>query len=181
MTSVRIAPAALLALALCLLNCECFSIPHLFWPKKDLAATTLTAPAVRGTILIASRESAFKQAVVERVADSLAADSFQVDIVGLDTTRDIDSATFVSYQAVVLLNTCMSWAMDRRVNALLKRLPDHSRFVILTTSAAACWMPAERRRDFDAVCAASEDAKVQPVVDEIVELVRRKTNGNALP
>lgn len=170
-------PSTLMAATLCLVNCECFSVPHVFWPKHDVAATQAGENQAAGTVLIAARKSVFKEAVVKGVVDSLVADSLRVDIVGLDSTRNMDSTTLVSYDAIVLLNTCMSWNMDRRVNGLLKRLPDHAPFVILTTSGDSCWMPSERRRDFDAVCSASEDVKIQPVVDEIVGKVREKLRG----
>jgi hypothetical protein len=41
---------------------SCFSVPHLFWPQKDIQPQELHLPSLGQKVLIASRSSEFKDA-----------------------------------------------------------------------------------------------------------------------
>jgi hypothetical protein len=165
-------PLVFLVTAWCTVFTGCFSIPHLFWPQKDISPSKRTSKSAQHSVLIASRKSDFKEAVVERISSSISSGSYAVHIIGCE---QLDTVNAAAYDAIVLINTCMSWAMDRNVNAFLRRTADHGRIIVLTTSADGKWAPRGRRRTFDAVTAASEMETADTVAQGIVEKIMART------
>jgi len=153
----------------------CVSIPHLVMPQRDIKAREINAPTNRPRVLIASRSSDYKKALVKRIAEELGDDSAYVKVRGLKRLAKQEQAD--SFDVVVLINTCMAWDMDRNVKKFLRRNPGHDKLIVLTTSAGADWLP--RKRDFDALSGASEMERIEKVVDEIVGKVREKTGDGA--
>jgi len=142
----------------------CFSIPHLIWPQQDIAAFELHHPSLPGKVLVASRNSPFKGALVQRICDALDDDSVYVKGIGIPQLRREKPE---SYSAVVLINSCMSWSMDRHVKRFLKNHTNHSNIIVLTTSATGEWLPRKKKRTFDALCSASEQTALGPLADGI--------------
>lgn len=164
----------LTAAALALVIAGCVSLPHMLSPKRDMAAREYGNPQMKRKVLIGARRSEFKQAVVERVADSLAADSVYVKIVGL---RHLKEAEGEPWNAVVLLNSTMSWCMDYRVRAYLRRHRSNENVIVLTTSATGRWEPRRRKGNHDAVSAASEPDRVGALAADILARVRARLRG----
>ncbi len=150
----------------------CFSIPHLIGRHPDIRSPRVGNNPPSAAVLIASRDSEFKRAVVERVAAALEEDGVGVNVRGVKHLSKEESAE--DYAAVVLLNRCMSWSMDYGVRRFIRHNPRHERIIVLTTSAPGDWTPPKRRGDFDAISAASEMSRVEGVAGEILARVRAR-------
>jgi hypothetical protein len=159
------------AAALALVIAGCVSLPHMLSPKRDMAGREYGNPQMPGKVLIGARRSEFKEAVIGRVADSLAADSVYVRVVGL---RDLKEVEGQQWSAVVLVNSAMSWCMDYRVRAYLRRRRSNENVIVLTTSATGRWEPRKRRGGYDAVSAASEPDRVDAIAADLLARVRAR-------
>ncbi len=147
---------------------NCVSIPHIVLPLKDISSSELNDPAHDKKVLIASRSSNFKQAIIDKIKENYQDQPVYVKFIGLD---DIKKEKAEQYQAIVMINTCMSWDMDRKVHGYLNRYQDHNHIIVLTTSGDGGWMPKMKGRNFDAVSAASKPANVDEVANKIIEKI----------
>jgi hypothetical protein len=146
----------------------CFSIPHLIVPQKDIEAFELNEASLESKVLIASRTSEFKEGVLEKIREEYAGRPVYIQGLGL-TQLTQEKAS--DYSAVVLLNKCMSWDMDRNVKKFLKRNPGSANVVVFTTSATGEWAPKKRGRSFDAISAASETSALDKAAEEIISKI----------
>jgi hypothetical protein len=146
-----------------------FSIPHLFWPQRDIQPAMLNDSTAEHRVLVASRSSPFKDSIVAMLKTRFASRSVFVRFVGL---KELDRQDAAGYDAVVLINTCMSWDPDRRVLRFLHRNRDaHGRIIVLTTSGSGHWEPRKRGRVFDAVTAASAPEYLERTIEALVTKV----------
>jgi len=145
----------------------CFSVPHLIWPKEDVLTRQVTPEATQ-EILIASRESEFKEKIITTIVENYQGQNVNIKIIGLS---DVIAENPADYRAVLLINTCMSWDMDRKVNSFLKKYPDRDNIIVLTTSGSGEWLPKKKKRRFDAISSASEMTDVDQVAKEITEKI----------
>lgn len=152
-------------LLLALFQFACSSMPRLIWRENDVLPVK---PESAATILIASRQSAFKAAVIGNVAEYYKTRDFAVKVVGLEA---LESENPADYQAVVLINTCMAWKMDPAVESFLKRHPAAGNIIILTTSGDGDWLPKNRNGQYDAISAASEMADVEKTAAKIIQKI----------
>ncbi|HDP67089.1 MAG TPA: hypothetical protein ENN20_01160 [Candidatus Marinimicrobia bacterium] len=152
-------------LLLALFQFACSSMPRLIWRENDVLPVR---PESAATILIASRQSAFKAAVIETVAVNYQTTNIAVKIVGLEA---LESENPADYQAVVLINTCMAWKMDPAVEFFLKQYPAAGNIIILTTSGDGDWLPKNRNGQYDAISAASEMADVEKTAAKIIQKI----------
>lgn len=166
MKYLRVLAFAALAAGLAQTGCV---VPRLIWPQDDILGSELNAPASEKRVLVASRSSEFKDAVVERLRQGLRDDAAYVKFVGLDDLEQEDGA---KYDAVVLINTCIAWGFDPKVDGFLKRQKQQEHIVVLTTSGNGTWTPKAEGRAFDAVATASEKADIDKVADRILEKVQ---------
>jgi hypothetical protein len=143
--------------------------PRYFWPQDDVTSYETGDPSWEKSVLIASRSSDFKQAVLKRAVNSFIDEPVFMKIIGVDQLKKEHAE---DYSAVVLINTCIAWGMDRRVNKFLNRLEDQSNIIVLTTSGDGEWVPKMKDRNFDAVSAASEEANIDETAEKIVSKVR---------
>lgn len=146
-----------------------FSIPQLFWPQKDMDSSSVNQPALANKILIASRESAYKRALVEKIKEALKGDSVYVKCIGLTKLKYEDAS---AYRAIVLLNTCMAWDWDRSIHAFLKGKTDAANVIVLTTSGSGKWLPKKNTAHVDAIAGASRKSDPGPVAADIVKTIR---------
>jgi hypothetical protein len=163
---------SLIVLIFGLFQMHCVSVPHLIWPQKDIQQNQLNAPVLEKKVLVASRSSEFKDAIVSKIAATFKDQSVFVKFIGLDLLKEEDGD---QYDAVVVINTCMSWSLDRPVNAFLDRYQKQAHIIVLTTSGSGEWMPKMKGRQFAAISAASKMVTVDAVADNIINRV------NALP
>jgi hypothetical protein len=155
--------------AVLLLSAGC-SVPHRIVSKEDVTARAWNDPASDKAVLIASRSSEFKDRIVEAVEQGVRRDDVYVKVIGVEELENEDGGT---YTAVVLINTCMAWAMDPKIKAFLDRQENTDRVIVLTTSGNGEWTPKKKEMEFDVVTSASEDYDPEAVADGIVNRVNR--------
>ena len=150
---------------------SCVSVPHMILPQKDIQPGELNEPGLDKKILVASRYSDFKQTIVEKIKTAFQDESVYIKFIGLG---QIEEENADQYNAVVMINTCMSWDMDRNVHGFLKRYKDHSNMIILTTSGDGNWLPKMKGRNFDAISSASKKANADEVANEIITKINSR-------
>lgn len=126
--------------------------PRAFWPQKDMAASQTAPSADAPTVLIASRSSDFKNALVERLGATLTSRGIGLKIIGVEALETIDAH---DYDAVVVINTCLAWGLDRDVQGFLDRQSRYDHILVVTTSGKGDWLPARTNQDVDAISSAS--------------------------
>jgi len=154
----------LVIICLCITQSGCFSVPHLFWPQKDIKTVELNKNSSQ-KVLIASRSSEFKDALVDKIKESFKDKPIYIKFIGLEGLKKEKDE---KYNAVVMLNTCLSWDMDRNVKSFLKRHKDQSNMIVLTTSGDGNWKPKMKDQSFDAISAASKKENIDQVADIII-------------
>jgi len=150
----------------------CYSVPHLIWPQEDVVTREVKPNEVR-SILIAARRSEFKEMIINAIKINYQDDSVHIKIIGLD---NLGLENPDHYQVIVLINTCMSWDMDRNVNSFLKKYSNQDNIIILTTSGDGNWLPKKKNRQFDAVSSASIIADVDKISQEIITKIDHLLN-----
>jgi hypothetical protein len=141
------------------------AVPRMIWPQKDIAPAEINSSSLAKRVLVASLSSEFKDAVVARIRGELEGEAIYIRIVGLDRLDEEDAT---SYDAVILINTCIAWGMAREVDSFLERPTDYRHVIILTTSGDGAWLPDKKDREFDAIATASEKADVEAVAGRII-------------
>jgi len=151
------------------------SIPHRVLPQKDIQPSELNEPTLDKKVLVASRYSEFKEAVIEKLKEAFKDQPVYIKFIGLDELEKEDAN---QYNAVVMLNKCMAWQMDRNVIGFLKRYEDHSNMIVLTTSGDSDWLPKMEGRNFDAISSASEKVNVDEVANQIIDKINVLIEGS---
>ena len=123
-------------------------IPRTLWPQKDVVEQSSS----NARILIASRSSEFKDAVVNKTALLLQNDSIPVRIVGLNS---LDTIKVDGYKAILLVNTCVAWDLDRNINTFLEKVGTTNNIIIFTTAGDSLWSPPKDNHAYDAITSAS--------------------------
>jgi len=144
------------------------SVPHRVLPQKNMPASELNEPTLDKKVLVASRYSEFKEAIIEKLKEVFKDQPVYIKFVGLGELEKEDAK---QYYAVVMINKCMAWQMDRNVIGFLKRYEDQGNMIVLTTSGAGNWLPKMEGRNFDAISSASKKAKVDEVAGQIIDKV----------
>ncbi len=147
------------------------TVPSAIWIQKDISDTLYGSKAAPVQICIASRAGEFKEAVVQHLSDSLSDDFTAVTVTGIKALKSISPA---SYQVVVIINTCMAWQIDNRVQKFYEKNSDYKNVVMITTSADSekCGKGRYIPEYVDAVSSASAEENVSDVVAETLALVR---------
>jgi hypothetical protein len=150
-----------------------FSVPHLFWPQKDIDSSYVNVKATGAKVLIVSRASDYKRALVEKIKGALQTDSTYVKCTGLTKLKNEDAS---QYAVIVIMNTCMSWDWDRNIRAFLKGKPDARNVIVLTTSGNGTWKPRKNPANVDAVASASLNSGVDATATTIISKIRALLN-----
>ena len=148
-------------------------VPRLIWPQSDIKASELNTSAGEKNVLVASRTSAFKDAVVARIGDAFRDEPVHVKFIGLD---DLDKEDAAKYDALVLIDTCIAWGLDRKVDAFLGRNKAAHNIIVLTTSGDGKWVPKKDGRNFDAIATASQQASVDKIAGSIIDKIKTLLN-----
>jgi hypothetical protein len=146
-------------------------VPHLFWVQRDIQEQEIKTTACKYTVLIASRKSDYKEAIVQKIVAALISDSICIRITGLKKLKKENEG---DYHAVVLINTCMGWGIDIPVKKFLRRSKDPSAVIVYTTAAGDHWKPAMRRQKFDAVTSTSKKDKTDLITKSIVDKIMKR-------
>jgi hypothetical protein len=157
----------LVTVIFCNIPAYSFSLPQLLWPQRDIDSFSVNRPTLAKKVLIVSRDSDFKRALVDKIKDVFKGESVYVKCTGLTKLKNEDASAF---GAIVIINTCMAWDWDRNVHAFLKAKQDAKNVIVLTTSGSGKWMPKKIPPGVDAIASASE--KIDVVAADIVGRIR---------
>lgn len=146
------------------------TVPHYIWPQKDLGVVEINKAATDRRILIASRDSEFKRAVVNEITAAYANQPVSVKIIGIERLEEENPER---YSAIVVLNTCMGWTVDVEVDRFLENHGTMDSIIVLTTSAGGDVMPENENWAIDAISSASVLDRVQPLSDQMIEKIDR--------
>jgi len=119
-------------------------------------------PRAATRVLIASEASDFKQAVIEQVVTGFAKDDLFFKITGLQNLAD---ETASGYTAVIMINSCVAWQLNPRVNAFIKKTDRLEKIILLTTAGDQDWQPGVE--GIDAITAASIPADIERTAEKI--------------
>ena len=154
-----------------------FSPPQLFWPQKDIEPFSVNDSVLEKKVLLASRTSDYKQALIEKIKAAFSEDSVYIKCIGMKKLK-MENAS--SYNAIILLNTCLGWDWDRKVRAFLRGKKEASNIIVITTSATGDWKPRKRenRAGVDAIATASATDGMEKLAAEIIQKVRMLLERN---
>ena len=145
------------------------AVPQWFWPQKDIAVAGDREKPESAAVLIASRSSEYKKLLVAELHKQLESEGVPLMIVGVADLKNLDAR---HYEVVVVINTCLAWGLDRDVHSFLNRQSTTENIILLTTSGDGSWLPTKRRRDFDALSAASVLANVNADAEKLMVRIK---------
>lgn len=149
------------------LPCAC-TLPQYIWPQKDIGFQEINQPSLEKSLLVASRNSEFKSAVVQRIEDAYQGQDVYVRIIGIEDLKYEDAN---EYSVVVLINTAMGWEIDRKVQHFIDRHGDLDTMIVLTTSGGGDVVPDTEKYRIDAVSSASVLDETEDIADDIISKI----------
>lgn len=143
------------------------TVPSAIWVQKDLSHKTFGDSLSNKKVLIVSREGEFKEKIAENIKDSLISNGVFVQIDGIKLLKDINPD---KYSAIVIINTCMSWQIDNKVQNFFKKKKNYKKVVLLTTSGdpVSCGKGRHVPDYVDAISSASVGENVNEKANEIL-------------
>jgi hypothetical protein len=144
------------------------TFPQYIWPQKDISSQEINQSNLEKKVLIASRQSEFKTAIIQRIKDSYKEQSVYIKIIGIE---DLLNENPNNYSATVIINTAMGWKIDRKVEPFLVKYGKLNSIIVLTTSNGGDIKPSLEGRNIDAISTASIKDKAIPVADKIISTV----------
>jgi hypothetical protein len=147
--------------------------PHYIWKQNDMRPHEINPPSLEQKLLIASRDSEFKQALVDRIGGAFTDRPVYIKIVGIEALADEDAH---AYSAVVIVNTAMGWTVDVPVEHFLKKYGGLNTIIVLTTADGGDVLPDMENRNIDAMSSASVMNQAGPLADTIIAKVKRLIN-----
>lgn len=118
-------------------------------------------------LLIAKRESEFKNAVAEKVKREIEKANVTVELIGINLLK---KKSIDDFDVVIIINEVRAWHLNRHTKSFLRKLNDTQREkVIMVSTAATDWKT--KRKGIDAVTVASEMSNVNSVAKDIVKKV----------
>lgn len=149
--------------------------PHYIWKQTDMARSEINPPTMEQKLLIASRDSEFKQALVHRITEAFADRDFFIRIVGIEALADENAQ---AYGAVVILNTAMGWTVDIPVERFLEKYGQMDTIIVLTTADGGDVFPDLENRNVDAMSSASVMDQAGTLADTIIAKIDRLMDYN---
>ncbi len=149
--------------------CGC-SAPHYIWPQKDMSVYEINRATDEKRVLIASRDSDFKRALVEEIVSAYESKPVYVKIIGIEALENEDAN---GYSAVLLINTCMGWTVDVEVSRFLDHHGAVESIIVVTTSAGGDVPPENENWAIDAISSASALDRVHPLANELIGKIDR--------
>ena len=126
--------------------------PHYIWRQKDIGFNEINQPSLGQKLLVASRDSEFKQALVNKIIAKYQTRPVYIKIIGIEELATEDAN---AYSAVVIINTAMGWTVDVPVEKFLKKYGEMNSIIVLTTSDGGDVLPDMENRNIDAISSAS--------------------------
>lgn len=159
--------ACLSGLLLLLNGC---AVPRTLWPQEDLPSSELTGKPGAPTVLLASRNSEFKRALVRELSQALASVGVSQRTIGVG---DLNQISLDPYNAVVVISPCIAWGLERDVQVFLERQQKNSKIILVATSGDGGWLPDNRVHDVDAISSASVLTTVEAVARDVMIQISR--------
>jgi len=124
--------------------------------------------ASRKRVLIAMRQSRFKDAVAKGVLRGLEEDKCYVKVIDL---KKASGQTPAEYGAVVILNACRAMNMERHARSFLGSVPDgeKDKIIVLTTTRTG-WEAKDQK--VDAISSASKMEDASSLAETLVGKIR---------
>jgi hypothetical protein len=121
--------------------------------------------------LIATTNTDFKDAVIEKVSKTLAINDIYVKVIDLKTVDQEESEKF---DAIMLVSTLRYGYIDGNVSAFLgeSNIEEKSKIIVLTTSGDPDWKA--ENMEVDAISSASRSNNISPIANQVVEKIRLK-------
>ena len=139
------------------------AVPALFGCAPKMVKTIEHGdPGADTRVLIASEASDFKQAVIEQVVARFQNEGLFFKITDLQNLADERTN---AYAAVIIINSCVAWQLNPKVNAFIKTADSLEKVILLTTAGDQDWQPGVE--GVDAITAASMPADVETIADKI--------------
>lgn len=147
------------------------TVPSAFNGHKDIDDTTFGNTSAATKVLVLSKESDFKEKLAHTIADSLGSDSVGVIVGGVRKLKKINPN---DYKAIVIINTCLSWQIDNKVQSFFRKHTGYFQIVLITTSAdpKGCGRGKHVPDYVDAISSASEKEDFAPTVQQALKQVR---------
>jgi len=149
--------------------CSC-TLPQYIWPQKDIGFHEINPPDLDKRVLIASRDSEFKRAVIDRILIEFQDQPVYLKVIGI---ADLPEEDATRYSTVVLINTCMAWTIDTTVAQFIDKYGQLDSIIVLTTSDSGNVLPDLENRKIDAMSSASTLADVDPLANEIIGRIKK--------
>ena len=146
------------------------AVPQYIWPQKDIGFHEINQPTLEKRILIASRKSEFKNAVVQKIEDAFRNQAVYIKIIGIEDLKYKDAD---HYSTVVLINTAMGWKIDRKVERFLDGHKNLNSIIVLTTSGGGDIIPDSEKYHIDAVSSASTKDETASVTNKIIDKIKK--------
>lgn len=157
------------AMLLLLFGC---ALPQTLWPQKDLPSSETIGVKGGHTVLVASRSSDFKKALVQKLKEAITSAGLAEKTVGVGDLKQIDTS---EYNAIVVISMCLGWGLDQDVQTFLSRQKKNANIILVTTSASGNWLPPkEERRDIDAISSASKLTTADAVVRDVMARINSR-------
>ena len=144
------------------------TVPQYIWPQGDMGFQEINPSSLEKKILIASRKSEFKDAIVQKIEEAFKGHDVYIRITGIENLKNEEAD---QYSAIVLINTAMGWKIDRKVKSFLDKHKDLDSIIVLTTSGGGDIMPDTKKYRIDAVSAASTKDETKDIANEIISKV----------
>lgn len=147
------------------------TVPSAFVGHKDVPDSSFGDSTLSLKILIVSRDSEYKRDLAYTAADSLSKKSAFVEVSGVKKLKKLNAQ---KYTAIIIINTCLSWQIDNKVQRFFKKNPDYLNIVLLTTSAdpEGCGKGRHIPEYVDAISAASTRETMATKVEEVLGKVK---------
>jgi len=134
-------------------------------PQKDLPPSEMIGATDGHIVLVASRSSEFKKALVVKLIEAVVSEGIAEKTVGVGDLKEIDPSR---YDVIVVISNCVAWGLERDVQLFLNRQKKHANIILVTTSGNGSWLPVKGGRDLDAISSASKMTAVDGVVREVM-------------
>lgn len=116
-------------------------------------------------MLMASRNSEFKKALVKELINGLVSVGLSQRTIGVSDLKKINST---EYDAVVVISSCIAWGLERDVQVFMERQKNKSNIILVTTSGDGGWLPSTIEQDIDAISSASTLTTVDAVARDVM-------------
>jgi hypothetical protein len=144
------------------------------WPQKGFTANNIGSSKAANKVLIAGKESAFRDSVVSHLVAKLHKDSAFIRIIDL---KDISTQDPHDWSAILLVNMCVAWDYDNLVKSYVKKHSDSKNILLFTTSGdpEGC-IPkdkSDKNLNIDSYSSASVKDNITPAADTLYELLKK--------